>query len=42
VARRRTIVVFVLAQNDASPDDPKIGVTMAMELFDDLKVASGR
>ena len=42
VARRGAVVVFVLAQNDASPDDPKMGVTMAMELFDNLKVASVR
>lgn len=42
VARQGAVVVFVLAQNDASPDDPKIGVTMAIELFDGLNAASVR
>ena len=42
VARRGSVIVFVLAQNDASPDDPKNVVRMAAELFDDLSVASVR
>lgn len=42
VARRGTIVVFVIAQNDANPDDPKDVVKMATDLFDDLRVAAGR
>lgn len=41
-ARRGTVVVFVLAQNDASPDDPKSVVNMAAEVFDGLQVASKR
>jgi hypothetical protein len=42
VARRGAIVVFVLAQNDSSPNDPKNLVKMATELFDDLMVAAVR
>ncbi len=42
VARRGPVVVFVLAQNDTSPDDPEHAVKMAAALFDDLTVASVR
>jgi hypothetical protein len=42
VARRGATVVFVLAQNDASPDDAKNVLKMAADLFDDLKVAAAR
>jgi len=42
LARRGAVVVFVLAQNDESPDDPKSVAKMATELFDDLRVASDR
>lgn len=42
VARRGEVVVFVLAQNDASPDDPKNVVEMATELFDELTLVSDR
>lgn len=40
VARRGAVVVFVLAQNDSSPDDSKNVGKMAAELFDDLRVTS--
>jgi hypothetical protein len=40
VARRGAIVVFVLAQNDSSPDDPQNVVKMATALFDELRVTS--
>ncbi len=42
VARQGAIVVFVLAQNDASPDDPDVVVRMATELLQDLRVSAGR
>ncbi len=42
VARRGAVVVFVLAQNDASPDDAKNVVKMAADLFDNLRVVSNR
>jgi hypothetical protein len=42
VARRGAIVVFVVAQNDASPDDAKSLVKIATDLFDDLRVAAVR
>jgi hypothetical protein len=42
VARQGPIVVFVLAQNDWSPDDPDVVVRMATELFQDLRVSAGR
>lgn len=42
VARQGSIVVFVLAQNDASPDDSNVVVRMATEMFRTLSVSAGR
>ncbi len=42
VARRGAVVVFVLAQNDTSPDDEDAVRRMATELFDALTVSAAR
>ena len=42
VARDGALVVFVIAQNDASPDDVEAVVRMATELFQDIRVLGAR
>jgi hypothetical protein len=42
VARQGPIVVFVLAQNDASPDESSVVISMATELFQNLRVLADR
>ena len=42
VARRGGLVVFVLAQNDTSPDDANGVVRMATELFERIRVLAER
>jgi len=42
VARQGALVVYVLAQNDDSPDDSNVAVRMATELFQDIRVSTGR
>lgn len=41
VARQGALVVFVLAENDTSPDDSSAIVRMATGLFQDIRVSTG-
>ena len=42
VARKGAIVIFVLAENDTSPNDAEAVVRMATDLFQDLKVLAAQ
>ncbi len=42
VARQGSLVVFVLAENDASADDGKLVESMATQLFQDIRVSASR